>query len=148
MCFEETTYQNPQKMRFISSLTQDEKPKSPTQGKQDGEEGKCDQEKERDVLKEGKDSRESLRAERSFIKDASRTKDREKSAKGEKGEKEKVAKTGDRAEKSRMGSKLSVVDKPSKSGTSSPKGRRMSRMERPGADSVQKSKFFFQQIGF
>lgn len=118
---------------------EDEKPKSPTQGKQDGEEGKCDQEKERDVLKEGKDSRESLRAERSFIKDASRTKDREKSAKGEKGEKEKVAKTGDRAEKSRMGSKLSVVDKPSKSGTSSPKGRRMSRMERPGADSVQKT---------
>ncbi|XP_068698412.1 androglobin-like isoform X1 [Montipora foliosa] len=106
--------------------------------RQEGEETKSENDKEKETLKEGKDSRESLR-ERSITKDSSKTKDREKSAKGERGEKEKPSKTGDKVDKSRVGSKLSVVDKPNKSGVASPKGRRMSRMERPGADMALKT---------
>jgi len=74
-----------------------------------------------------------------------KTKDREKSAKSEKGEKDKLPKTAEKADKSRLGSKLSVVDKPerSKSGGPSAKGRRMSKMERPGGDLSPKSKKMF-----
>ena len=59
----------------------------------------------------------------------------------------KLPKSAEKGEKSRSGSKLSVVDKPerNKSGGASPKGRRMSRMEKPGADLLTKSewRFFF-----
>ena len=53
----------------------------------------------------------------------------------------KLPKSAEKGEKSRSGSKLSVVDKPerNKSGGASPKGRRMSRMEKPGADLLTKS---------
>ena len=123
---------------FISFSNTMKKPKTQSP-RQEGEETKSENDKEKETLKEGKDSRESLR-ERSITKDSSKTKDREKSAKGERGEKEKPSKTGDKVDKSRVGSKLSVVDKPNKSGVASPKGRRMSRMERPGADMALKSK--------
>ena len=55
----------------------------------------------------------------------------------------KLPKSAEKGEKSRSGSKLSVVDKPerNKSGGASPKGRRMSRMEKPGADLLTKSEW-------
>ena len=74
-----------------------------------------------------------------------KTKEREKSAKSDRGEKDKLPKSAEKGDKSRLGSKLSVVDKPErmKSGGTSPKGRRMSRMEKPGAELLAKSKEHF-----
>ena len=91
-------------------------------------------------MKESKDSRESLRDRSAKV--SSKSNDREKSAKSDRGEKDKLPKTADKAERSRSGSKLSVVEKldRNKSGAPSPKGRRMSRMERPGVDLMAKSK--------
>ena len=61
----------------------------------------------------------------------------------------KLPKSAEKGEKSRSGSKLSVVDKPerNKSGGASPKGRRMSRMEKPGADLLTKSEWRFFLCG-
>lgn len=121
-------------------MQQDEKSNAASP-RQEGEDGKSDQDKERESLKESKDSRESLRERSGTLK----SKDREKSAKSDKGEKEKLPKTAEKADKSRAGSKLSVIDKPerNKSGGPSPKGRRMSRMEKPGGDLLPKSKYLF-----
>ncbi|XP_078372473.1 androglobin-like isoform X6 [Oculina patagonica] len=113
-----------------AAIKEDDKPKTPTP-RLEGEETKPDHDKEREQLKESKDSRESLK-ERPTTKDSLKAKEREKSAKSERGEKDKLPKSADN--KSRSGSKLSVIDKPerNKSGGLSPKGRRMSRMEKPG----------------
>lgn len=111
-------------------FVKDDKPRSPTL-RLEGEETKLDQDKEREQVRESKDSRESLR-DRPSTKDSLKVKEREKSAKSDRGEKDKLPKPVE--SKSRSGSKLSVIDKPerSKSGGLSPKGRRMSRMEKPG----------------
>lgn len=108
----------------------DDKPRSPTL-RLEGEETKLDHDKEREQMRESKDSKESLR-DRPSTKDSLKVKEREKSAKSDRGEKDKLPKPVE--SKSRSGSKLSVIDKPerSKSGGLSPKGRRMSRMEKPG----------------
>ena len=108
----------------------DTKPRSPTL-RLEGEETKPDHDKDREQIRESKDSRENLR-DRPFTKDSLKTKEREKSAKSDRGEKDKLPKSPE--SKSRAGSKLSVIDRPerNKSGGLSPKGRRMSRMEKPG----------------
>ena len=61
----------------------------------------------------------------------------------------KLPKSAEKGEKSRSGSKLSVVDKPdrNKSGGASPKGRRMSRMEKPSAELLTKSEWRFFLFG-
>lgn len=108
----------------------DDKPRSPTL-RLDGDETKLDHDKEREQMRESKDSRENLR-DRPSNKDSLKVKEREKSAKSDRGEKDKLPKPVE--SKSRSGSKLSVIDKPerNKSGGLSPKGRKMSRMDKPG----------------
>lgn len=132
----------------LTLFIKDDKPKTPTP-RLEGEETKPDHDKEREQLKESKDSRESLR-DRPTTKDSLKAKEREKSAKSERGEKDKLPKSADN--KSRSGSKLSVIDKPerNKSGGLSPKGRRMSRMEKPGdlTKSKKSGLFRFYLKGF
>jgi len=79
-----------------------------------------------------RDSKDSPLRERLNSKDGGKSKDRIKSAKSDKADKDKL----NSPTKSRSGSKLLAADKPerTKSGTlTTPKsGRRMSRMEKPG----------------
>ena len=92
-----------------------------------------DSKQEQDPAIKERDSKDSLLRERASSKDLSRSpKDRVKSAKGDRAEKDKLNK-GDSPPKSRSGSKLLIADKP-KSGAGPPKSgsRKMSRMEKPG----------------
>ena len=93
-------------------------------------------------MRESKDSRESLRDRSST--NSLKIKERVKSAKSDRGDKDKLPKSAEI--KSRLGSKLSVVDKPerNKSGGLSPKGRRMSRMEKPGDLTKSKKLHYFE----
>lgn len=122
-------------------FVKDDKPRSPTLRLQ-GEETKPDQDKEREQMRESKDSRESLRDRSSS--NSLKIKERVKSAKSDRGDKDKLPKSAEI--KSRSGSKLSVVDKPerNKSGGLSPKGRRMSRMEKPGDLTKSKKLHYFE----
>ena len=99
--------------------------------KSDTEEAKQAAEQEKEREKEGRDSKDSLSRERVGTKDSSKSsRDRIKSGKSDRGEKEKPTKS---AEKSRSGSKLSIIDSSpvrTKSGGAS-RGRRMSKMEKP-----------------
>jgi len=127
---------------YFTLFIKDTKPRSPTL-KLEGEETKLDHDKEREAIRESKDSRENLR-DRPLTKDSLKTKEREKSAKSERGEKDKLPKSAE--SKSRVGSKLSVIDRPdrNKSGGLSPKGRRMSRMEKPGDFTKSKKLCYFE----
>ena len=122
-------------------FVKDDKPRSPTL-RLEGEETKPDHDKEREQIRESKDSRESLRDRSST--NSLKIKEREKSAKSDRGEKDKLPKSAE--SKSRSGSKLSVIDKPerNKSGGLSPKGRRMSRMEKPGDFTKSKKLHYFE----
>lgn len=131
--------------RIINNFTlfiKDDKTKSPTL-RLEGEETKSDHDKEREQLRDSRDSRESLR-DRPSTKESLKAKEREKSAKSDRGEKDKLPKSAEN--KSRAGSKLSVIDKPerNKSGGVSPKGRRMSRMEKPGDLTKSKKLVYFE----
>lgn len=123
-------------------FVKDYKPRSPTL-RLEGEETKPDHDKEREQIRESKDSQENLR-DRPSNKDSLKTKEREKSAKSDRGEKDKLPKSAE--SKSRVGSKLSVIDKAerNKSGGLSPKGRRMSRMEKPGDLTKSKKLHYFE----
>ena len=125
----------------VTLFLKDDKPRSPTL-RLEGEETKPDQDKEREQIRESKDSRENLRDRSST--NSLKIKEREKSAKSDRGEKDKLPKSAE--SKSRSGSKLSVIDKPerNKSGGLSPKGRRMSRMEKPGDLTKSKKLHYFE----